>query len=245
MIRGWSAVYLREMMIIRKRLLRMIGSWTVSPLLSLIAFGYAMGKDLDVEGYRYIEFLVPGLAAMAGMVQSFAISGEINIARFYWHVFEEFQSSPLSNTAYVLGEVLAGMTRALLAVLVILALGTFFGVFLSYNLFFWLAFFLNSLVFSSLGVGAAMLIKSHADQAMLNSFLITPMAFLGGTFFPLENLPKLVQKALYLLPLTHASNAMRSAAFGIQPLAEDLLILGGLGVCFFVFAVMSVNQARD
>jgi len=245
MIKGWTAVYLREMMIVRKRMTRLAGSWAVSPLLYLLAFGYAVGRNLDVGEYRYIEFLIPGLAAMASMIQSFAISGEINISRFYWHVFEEFQSSPLSSSAYVLGEVLAGMTRALLAGLVILILGAFFGVFLSYGPLFWLAFLLNSLVFASLAVGMAMLIRSHADQALLNSFLITPMAFLGGTFFPVENLPRWIGRILYLLPLTHASEAMRSAALSRQPQMEDLLLLGVLGAALFLFAVWSVSRARD
>jgi len=164
------------MLILRRRLSRLISAWSVSPLLYLIAFGYAMGKEMTVQGHTYIEFLVPGLAAMASMTQAFAISSEINIARFYWHIFEEFQVAPVSNTAYVLGEVLAGMTRALLAGGVILILGAIFGVVLSYNGLFWLAFLLNSFVFASLAVCLAMLVKSHADQAMLNSFVITPMA---------------------------------------------------------------------
>ena len=115
MMRGWTAVYFREMLVLRRRLSRLIGSWSVSPLLYLVAFGYAMGKSITIQGHSYIEFLIPGLAAMASMTQAFAIGSEINIARFYWHIFEEFQAAPISNAAYVLGEVLAGMTRALLA----------------------------------------------------------------------------------------------------------------------------------
>ncbi len=245
MIRGWTAIYYREMLILKRRLSRLISAWSVSPLLYLIAFGYAMGKNLTVQGHPYMEFLLPGLAAMASMTQAFAISSEINIARFYWHIFEEFQAAPISSAAYVLGEVLAGMTRALLAGCVILALGAVFGVFLSYNAFFWAAYLLNSFVFASLAVGLAMLVKSHADQAMMNSFIITPMAFLGGTFFPVDHLPSWVQKILYLLPLTHAADAIRSAAFGTVPKPTDYLILAGLGCATLAFAILAVNRARD
>lgn len=245
MIRGWTAVYLREMLILKRRLPRLVSAWSVSPLLYLIAFGYAMGKHVTIQGHTYIEFLLPGLAAMASMTQAFAISSEINIARFYWHIFEEFQAAPISNAAYVLGEVLAGITRALLAGGVILILGALFGVFLSYNFFFWLAFLLNSIVFSSLAVGLAMLVKSHADQAMMTSFIITPMAFLGGTFFPVEHLPYWVQKVLYLLPLTHAADAIRAASFGSMPLPSDYLILAVLDVAALVFAILTVNKAKD
>jgi ABC-2 type transport system permease protein len=245
MMRGWTAVYFREMLVLRRRLSRLVGSWSVSPLLYLVAFGYAMGKNVTVEGHTYMEFLLPGLVAMSSMTQAFAIGSEINIARFYWHIFEEFQAAPVSNTAYVLGEVLAGMTRALLAGIVILILGALFGTVLSCNAYFLLAFALNSLVFASLAVGLAMLVKSHADQAMMTSFIITPMAFLGGTFFPVEHLPGWAQKILYLLPLTHAADAIRTAAFGAVPRMSDYLILAVVGAAAFAFAILTVNKARD
>lgn len=89
MIRGWNAIYYRGLLILKRRLSRLIASWSVSPLLYLIAFGYAIGNEISVEGHTYMEFLIPGLVAMSSMTQAFAISNEINIARFYWHIFEE------------------------------------------------------------------------------------------------------------------------------------------------------------
>lgn len=245
MIRGIKAIYVREILILKRRLSRQIPSWSVSPILYLIAFGYAMGKNITVDGHTYMEFLVPGLAAMSSMTQSFAIASEINIARFYWHIFEEFQAAPISKFAYVLGEVLAGMTRAVLAVLVILTLGLLFGVILPYNLFFWLALLLNSFVFASLAVALAMVVKSHADQAMLNNFIITPMAFLGGTFFPLDRLPLWARKILYFLPLTHAADSMRAVCFGQGPRWISYLILATLGGIFFSIAILCVEKAKD
>ena len=182
---------------------------------------------------------------MTSMTQAFAIGSEINIARFYWHISEEFQAAPIRNTDYVLGEVLAGATRALLAGLVIILLGALFGVFLSYNLFFWTAFLLNSLVFSSLAVGLAMLVKSHSDQMLLNSFVITPMAFLGGAFFPLDRLPDWAQSLIQLLPITHATDAIRVAAFGRPAEVTGYIVMIILGIGAFWFAILTVNRARD
>lgn len=245
MIRGWTAVYLRELFILKRRLAKLIPSWSVSPLLYLIAFGYAVGRHVEVGNHSYLEFLLPGLVAMASMTQAFAIASEINIARFYWHIFDEFQAAPISNLAYVTGEVLAGMTRACLAGVVILLLGALFGVVLSYNLLFWTAFLLNSFVFASLAVGLAMHVKSHADQTLLTNFIITPMAFLGGTFFPLTQLPSWGQDILELLPLTHAAAAIRAAAFGEASHLHNYLLLLCAGLACFVFAMVSVNQARS
>ncbi|MGQ9669385.1 ABC transporter permease [Desulfosoma sp.] len=245
MSHAWQAVFFREMLILRRRFFRQIFSWSVAPLLYLIAFGYGMGRHVSVQGVSYVEFLIPGLLAMTSMTQAFAIGSEINIARFYWHIFEEFQAAPMSHLDYVLGEVLAGLCRAVLAGLVIIGLGALFGVFLSYNLYFWIAFVLNSLVFSALAVALAMLVQSHADQAFMNNFIITPMAFLGGTFFPLAHLPEWAQKVLQFLPITHAASAMREAAFGKTPTLSPYGILAGLGMAAFVGAVLTVDRAKD
>ncbi len=245
MIRGFYAVYLREVLILKRRIFRQMLSWSVMPVLYLIAFGYAMGRHVQVGDHSYLEFLIPGLVAMSSMTQSYAIAGEINIARFYWHIFEEFQVAPISNFSYVLGEVLAGITRALLAVGVIVVLGMLFGVVLNYNVYFFLALMLNSFVFASLAVAVAMLVKSHADQALLNNFVITPMAFLGGTFFPLEHLPEWAQKILYFVPLTHAAEAIRTASFGQPFKFLNFIVLVVAGIIFFIAAMLCVNHARD
>lgn len=223
----------------------MVSSMAVSPLLYLLAFSYAMGDAVRFEGFTYTEFLIPGLMAMSSMIQSFAIATDINVARFYWFIFEEFQAAPISNAAYVSGEVLAGMTRALLSIAVILLLSLLFGVNLYYGPLLWLALLLNSFVFASLAVALAMLVKSHADQSMLTSFVITPIAFLGGTFFPVERLPEWTQPILYVLPLSHAAEATRAVAFGKTPDWQAFAILAIVGLFCFFLALNTVNKARD
>ena len=244
-MRGFLAVYLRELLIIWHRLPRMLLSFSVSPTLYLVAFGFGLGKDLTVEGRPYLEFLVPGVVAAASMMQGFGINVEINVARFYLRIFEEFQAAPISNWAYVLGEILGGVTRALLSTLVILAITALAGIKLHLGPAFFLGVFLNAFVFASLGVASAMLIRSHADQALVTNFIITPMVFLGGTFFPVEGLPAWARLPLKLLPLTHASHLIRNAAYGNPvPLTSlyILLIIAGLG---FFLAYHSVDRARD
>jgi len=245
MIRGWTAVFTREMLILRRRIGKLIPTWSVSPLLYLVAFSYAVGGRSMPGGRTYMEFLLPGLAAMTSMTQAFAISGEITISRHYWHIFEEFQAAPIHDAAYVLGQVLAGVTRAFLSCLVILALGAAFGVFISPGFRFWLAFMENSAFFACLAVLVAMLIKSHADQAMLSNFVILPMAFLGGTFFPVEHLPPVFRGIVLLMPLTHASGIMRAAAFGAPCHALSWWVLSLAPVPAFALAVYAVKRARD
>ncbi len=244
-MRGWYAVYLREVLILRRKVFKQLASMAVSPLLYLLAFGYAMGRGVKVHGHPYVEFLIPGLVAMSSMTQAFAIASEINIARFYWHIFEEFQSAPLSNLAYVSAEVLAGITRALMGVAVILIIAFAFGIVLSYNFWFWLAILANAAVFSAVAVCVAMLVTSHSDQVLVTNFIITPMAFLGGTFFPVDRMPEWAQWALGFLPLTHAARAIRAAAFRETPPMHSYFLLAALTAIVFFIALLCVNRARD
>ncbi|MBW1740953.1 MAG: ABC transporter permease [Deltaproteobacteria bacterium] len=245
MIRGWFAIYYRELLILKRKFFRQAASMSVAPLLYFIAFGFGMGRNVTIGGHSYLEFLVPGLVAMSSMTQAFAIGVEINVARFYWHIFDEFQSAPIHNLAYVMGEVLAGITRAVLSSAIILIIGGMSGIILSYNILFWLGVIFNAFVFSSAAVCSAMLVKSHGDQALLTNFIITPMAFLGGTFFPVEHLPFWAQKLLNLLPLTHASHAIRDASYGKIPGAFSYVLLPGLGIIFFIAAIYCVRKAKN
>ena len=243
---GSWAIFLREMLILGSRGKKVFFSMAVSPSLYLVAFGLGVGRNMQVGVHSYLEFLIPGLVAMGTMNQSFGIAGEINIARFYWRIFEEFQASPISDMAYVIGEVMAGMAKALISVIIVIMLSVLFGVRLHFlNPIFWLGVFLNSFVFASMAVMAAMLVKSHADQAMLFNFIITPMAFLGGTFFPVEKMPSWVQMILQVLPLTHASHLIRSGAYGQSVEFLPILILVVIGIVFFLLAHRSVCRARD
>ena len=244
-MRGWFAIYYRELLILKRKFFRQAASMSVSPILYLVAFGFGMGRHVTFHGRSYLEFLIPGLVAMSSMTQSFAIAGEINIARFYWRIFEEFQAAPIHHLAYVTGEVMAGLTRALMSSAIIIGLSLTIGITLSYNAYFWLALALNALFFASLAVCLAMLVRSHADQMLLTNFIITPMGFLGGTFFPIDRMPVWAQKCLSILPITHATAAMRAAAFGDRPDLSSYTILFVLWIMAFSIAVYVVRKARD
>ena len=229
----------------RHRIWRIIMSFAVSPLLYLLAFGLGMGRHMKVGGVSYVEFLIPGLVAMTSMTQGFGINVEINVARFYLKVFEEFQAAPITNISYVCGEVAAGMTKALLSALVIVAISILARLHLCFGPGFWFITALNAMFFAALGVGSAMLIKNHADQSLITSLIITPMAFLGGTFFPLKDLPEWARIPLELIPLSHASKALRQLALGGTFLWGNAGLLAGLSVIAIIFAWWSVDRARD
>jgi ABC-type multidrug transport system permease subunit len=94
---------------------------------------------------------------------------------------------------------------------------------------------LSCMVFSMLGMMAALLAKSHQSMATLNSLLILPMTFLCGTFFSVSSLNPVFQAILYCMPLTHASEIIRASALPDYldfPLMS-LVVLAAFGIAFF------------
>jgi ABC-type multidrug transport system permease subunit len=217
----------------------------VSPLLFLVEFGWGVGRNLSMEGVGYLHFMLPGLATMAAMNHSYGTATEINIARFYWRIFEEFQMAPVSAWEIALGEVLYGMVRGLAAAAVVHVLALLFGGGLPLSPASAALFILHTFTFASAAVVAAMVVKSHADQGHITTFFIVPMSFLCGTFFPLSRLPEAVKPFVLALPLTHSSLAVRAAALG-RPLPwASVAALAAFGAVFFGLAVWTVRRASE
>jgi ABC-type multidrug transport system permease subunit len=240
---GTYAIFWREMVILRRRLIRVMASYAISPLLFLIAFGWGMGRSLQVEGMDYLTFMIPGLIALSSMSQTFSIAMDINISRFYWMTFEEFQTAPISSSSIVLGEVLSGMVRGMLASFIIFILAAAFGIRLNVNWALLLSVIFNTFMFASAAVITSMIVKSHADQASFNGFFIVPMSFLCGTFFPLSRFPEWAYLIAQVFPLTHASSCIRAAALGMDIPLISFLVMIIYSILFFLGAITCVKKA--
>ena len=242
-MRGAYAVFYREMIIIKRRIRKILASYSLSPMLFLIAFGWGMGKKFKVEGVEYISFMIPGLIAMSSMTHSFDIASEINIARFYWHIFDEFMMAPIPSSSIVLGEIAAGMIKGLLSALIIFLLSPLFSVPVRVNISFIVCLLVNTFMFSAAAVIIAMIVKTHADQAAFNTFVIVPMSFLCGTFFSLKKLPRIPYIIAHFLPLTHSSLCIRATFLNRALPVGPFLAMIGFAVVFYLGAVQAVKRS--
>lgn len=127
MFNGLQGVLYRELHVFGKKAGKQIAASSLSPLLFLIAFGWGFGREVTVNGLPYISFLIPGLITMSSLNQSYGISQEINITRFYFQVFDEFLIAPISQVEIVLGEALYGMFKAMISILLIFLYSLLFG----------------------------------------------------------------------------------------------------------------------
>jgi ABC-type multidrug transport system permease subunit len=240
---GVHAVLYRELHIYRRRWTKHAASYAMSPFLFLLVFGWGVGRNIEMEGVSYLAFMLPGLATMSSMTQSYGTATEINIARFYWRVFDEFQMAPVRHWEIVLGEVLYGMFRGLAAATVVFVMGIFFGTPIALTPAAVGLYMLHAFTFASAAMVAAMLVRSHADQGHINTFFIVPMSFLCGTFFPLDRLPGWAEAVAKCLPLTHSNFAIRAALFGGPTPWGSVATLAIFGIVFFVSAVWCVRRA--
>jgi ABC-type multidrug transport system permease subunit len=238
-----TAVILRELIILKRKFWRYFFSFTISPLLYFITFGW--GGRTAADRADYSAFILPGLVAMSAMVNSFGLSTEINIARFYWKTFDEIRTAPVADWAYVAGEIVSGMIRGFLAACIVIAMGLLFRVPIVLSPLLLMAILMTTVVFAALAISTAMLAKSHADQGMLTTFVITPMAFLCGTFFPVETYPSWLQWLIRVMPLTPASHLVRAAASGRPLPLGSLAYMAALAVAFMCAAILMIRHTQD
>lgn len=233
MLHGVRGIYLRETLILRRKLVKTLLASAVSPALFLLAFGYGVGRGTQVGGVDYLAFLLPGLLTMSSMNQSYGIATEINISRFYFKVFEEYLLAPMQRWQIIVGETCYGITKGLIPVIIIGIYSVFCGVRLQFGPLFLLALLLHLAIFALLGFIAAMIVKSHSDQATINAFLITPMMFLSGTFFPVDQMPLAIRIVASVFPLTYSTQLIRAT---LTPGAEINFTL--FGVLFGIMVVL-------
>ena len=241
----WT-VFWRDWLVLQRRIGRFILSRMVSPVLYLVAFGWGLGRSIQVNQGSYLDFIVPGIIALNSMNISFiSVGSPLNMSRLYHKTLEEYLIAPISSLSFVIGKVLAGALRGLISSVLIIGLAYVFGAHLTINAWFLLALTLNCLVFASMALVAAMTMNSHEDMANFNTYVLLPMSFLCATFFVPDHLPTILSWIIQVLPLTHASFALRALATGGGvPLFSFLMMLGYIAL-FMGIGVWLMEKVRE
>ena len=229
----------REFIFFKRRLFNITTAAIITPLLYVIAFGWGLGSDVQIEGTTYMRFVIPGIIALSTMNTSFnAVSVRLNISRLYEKSFEYYLTSPVDMKLLALGHILSGAFRGMYAGILVLIISYIFKIYMPINFCFILVCFLNSFLFSAFGYGAALSINSHYDMSRFSTFIMTPMSFLCGTFFSLKKLPCWMKNLISILPLTQSTNVLRDIALGNNFSRNSIIILLIYSVVFYVYSVI-------
>jgi len=243
----WYPIFLREMLLFRRRLLRLgyLFSAMVVPIIYLIAFGLGLGRNVQIHNKDYLTFLIPGLVAMSSMNNSYTwIATAFNLNRLYYKTFQVFVQAPISPSAIMIGEVLAGMVKGLFASVLIIMVGFLLPSGFSITPLFVLVLLLNCFLFANLGVITGMLAKSHEDTATYSNFFIMPMAFFSGTFFPVDKIPRFIKPIIYLMPLTHTNIVIRKTELDTEGLVS-FTVLVICSIAFFVYGSRLIKNYSE
>ena len=215
----------------------------VLPLLYLVAFGYGLGRGINVDGASYLAFVIPGIVALTAFSTSFnGAASKLQVDKFFYKSFDELLMSPVSLQSIVVGKALIGVFRGLISSVAILAVGIILAPTLIVSPLFVFVLLISCFVFALFGVFIALVINSHQGMSTFSTLVMLPMTFLCGTFFSLSQLPDAAKAVLYFLPLTHSSELLRATVLG-QPFPWLSFVgLLGFGVAFFVGCMVALKR---
>ncbi len=213
-----KAIYKFEMARTFRTLLQSVVSPIVSTSLYFIVFGSAIGSRIqEVDGITYGSFIVPGLLMLSLLTQSVAnASFGIYFPKFTGTIYE-LLSAPVSMREVVLGYVGAAASKSLLLGLIILATAGFFVPLQIAHPFAMLFFLiLTCITFSLLGFIIGIWADNFEKLQLIPLLVITPLVFLGGSFYSVDMLPGFWQKVALLNPVLYLISGFRWSFYEIS-----------------------------
>jgi len=229
------SIYVFEMSRWFRTVMQSILSPVISTSLYFVVFGAAIGSRFaDMGGVNYGSFIVPGLIMLMLLTQSVAnASFGIYFPRFTGTIYE-ILSAPVSYLEIVIGYVGAAATKSILLGLIILATaGLFVPVQIIHPLWMILFLLLTAATFSLLGFIIGIWADGFEELQLVPLLIITPLTFLGGTFYSISMLPDVWQKITLVNPVVYLVSGFRWSFYGVA----DLSVAVSLGMTAAFLAV--------
>lgn len=222
-------VAMRHWAIYRKDFFANVLPTLVDPALFIVVFGYWLGAYItELQGMSYLTYMAPGIAATTALFTAyFESSYGFYVRLIYENIFKALMTTPIGPHEILAGEfiwvALKGAIMAGLVGLVLLAFGVVKPDYL------WLMPVMGILVGLScgaMGLVATGYVRNMNQFQTVYALLISPMFFVSGVFYPIEQMPKALQYVCYLSPLYHGVRLSQSALWA-QDVALDWAIHGG------------------
>jgi len=215
--RAAHAIYRYEMARTRRTILQSVVAPVISTSLYFVVFGAAIGSRItEIEGVSYGAFIVPGLIMLTLLTQStMNASFGIYFPKFIGTIFE-ILSAPVSSFEVVLGYVGAAATKSIILGLIILATSALFVPLRIEHPLFMIAFLvLTALTFSLLGFIIGIWADSFEKLQVIPLLVITPLTFLGGSFYSMRVLPPVWQTITLFNPVVYLVSGFRWSFYGL------------------------------
>ncbi len=211
--------------LVRREIVRIMRIWTqtlippaITMTLYFVVFGKLIGGRIGTieGGFSYIQYIVPGLVMMSIITNSYGnISSSFFGAKFSRSV-EEMLVSPMPNWVILLGYVTGAVTRGLVVGVLVLLIALFFtSLHVVHPIITFLSVLLGATIFSLAGFVNAVFAKKFDDIALVPTFVITPLTYLGGVFYSINMLGEPWQTISRINPILYMVNAFRFGVLGI------------------------------
>ncbi len=209
--------------IVRKEIRRFARIWvqtivppSINAVLYMLIFGSLIGSRIsDMGGFRYIDFIVPGIIMMAVIINSYANVVSSFFSSKMQNYIEELLVSPVSNITILVGYVMGGMARGLMVGSLVAMVSLLFSdIRPVYPLITIVVAILTSMMFSLGGLINAVFAKSFDDISIVPNFILTPLTYLGGVFYSISMLPPLWQSVSLFNPMLYMVNGFRYGILG-------------------------------
>ncbi|MFD2189777.1 ABC transporter permease [Pistricoccus aurantiacus] len=240
-LRAVHAIYRFEMGRTMRTLLQSIVSPVISTSLYFVVFGSAIGSRItEVEGVSYGAFIVPGLIMLMLLTQSVSnASFGIFFPRFSGTIYE-LLSAPVSYFEIVMGYVGAAASKSIVLGLIILGTANFFvPLSIAHPLWMLLFLVLTALTFSLLGFIIGIWAEGFDKLQVVPLLVITPLTFLGGTFYSIDMLPPFWQTVTLFNPVVYLVSGFRWSFYGIS----DVSLWASVGMVLLFMALSLVIVA--
>ncbi len=231
--------------IVTKEILRFSRIWiqTVLPpvittALYFIIFGNLIGPRIgEMDGFGYMEFIIPGLIMMAVITNSYAnVVSSFYGSKFQRHI-EEMLISPVPNYIILIGYISGGVARGLTVGVAVTVVSLVFHPLNIHSL--WVMFsmiILTAILFSLAGLINGVYAKSFDDIAIIPTFVLTPLTYLGGIFYSINMLPEFWQQLSLANPILYMVNAFRYGFLGVSDIS--LLTSYAISIGFIIALYM-------
>ena len=211
--------------IVRREIMRILRIWgqtlmppAITMTLYFLIFGGLIGSRVgQMDGIRYMDFIVPGLVMMSVIQNSYGnISSSFFGAKFGRHI-EELLVSPMPNWVILLGYVGGAVLRGVMVGAIVLCIAMLFTkVRVPHPLVMVSSVLLGAIIFSLAGFINAVYAKKFDDVAIVPTFILTPLTYLGGVFYSVKLLPDWAEAATHANPIFYMVNAFRYGLLGVS-----------------------------
>lgn len=243
---GLQTMFERELRRTFRVAVQTLAAPVMSATLYILIFGKIIGTRIaEVHGVPFISFVFPGVLMLSIINSSFAsASSSLYFMRFS-RAIEEILIAPFSYAEMLVGFVGSALMRSVLVAFLILGVGLVFGaVTLAHPVYFVLYVVGISSIFAMLGILVALWAEGFEQLQVLNTFVITPLTYLGGIFYSVSFLPKTAALITHLNPFFYFADGIRGSMIGVHEsnawigaLVTGTLVAGLAGLVTHLFRI--------